>query len=156
LGKALGGRPIAALERLDREDAYYCYDSYDGKAALPVYRARLAGAQHTTFYIDAGDGRMVRAVDDTARQGRWLRTGLHDFDFGALRARPLWDVVVLLLLAGGCRDLHHRRLARHQERDPRCAKPAEDRRLQETQTRAGPGVLRPAGFHRPGFCITSA
>jgi uncharacterized iron-regulated membrane protein len=99
LGKALGGRPIAALERLDHEDAYY-YDSYDGKAALPVFRARLADAQHTTFYVDASSGRMVRAVDNTARQSRWLRTGLHDFDFGALRARPLWDIVVLLMLAG--------------------------------------------------------
>ena len=42
----------------------------------------------------------MRAVDNAGRQSRWLRKGLHDFDFGFLRARPLWDIVVILLLAG--------------------------------------------------------
>ena len=96
----LPGPKLASLERLDREDAYY-YSGFERKAVFPVYRARLADAQATTFYIDAEAGRLVEALDNTERQSRWLRTGLHDIDFFAgLRARPVWDVVVLVLLAG--------------------------------------------------------
>ncbi len=98
--KVVARSPIAAFERLDREDAYY-YSGYDGAAAFPVYRARLADAQATTFYLDGQTGRMVRAVDSTGRQSRWLRYGLHDLDFGPLlRSRPLWDIVMWVLLAG--------------------------------------------------------
>ena len=100
---ALGGLPgrrLAGLERLDREDAYY-YSGYDRKAVFPVYRARFDDPQATTFYLDGRSGRLVYALDNVQRQSRWLRTGLHDFDFFAgLRARPVWDVVVLALLAG--------------------------------------------------------
>jgi hypothetical protein len=102
---AMGGPPIARLTRLDRPDAYY-YDSYQHPVTLPVYREQLAGPGAITFYIDARTGRIVDALDDVARQSRWLRTGLHDFDFTALlRRRPIWDIVVLLLLSGvtaGC------------------------------------------------------
>jgi hypothetical protein len=98
--KAVAKSPIAAFERIDREDAYY-YSGYDGEAALPAYRARLADAEATTFYLDGQTARMVKAVDNTGRQSRWLRYGLHDFDFGPLlRSRPLWDVVMWTLLAG--------------------------------------------------------
>ena len=95
----IGAAPVASLARLDREDAYY-YSGYDFKAVFPVYRARLADAQDSTFYMDAASGRMVQAVDRTARESRWLRTGLHDFDFAWMRRRPVWDLIVLLLLAG--------------------------------------------------------
>ena len=37
--------------------------------------------------------------DGNGRQSRWLRDGLHTFDFPILRTRPLWDIVVLPLLA---------------------------------------------------------
>lgn len=96
----LKGRKLATLERLDHEDAYY-YSGFERKAEFPVYRARFQDAQKTTFYLDGHTGRLIRALDDTQRQARWLRTGLHDFDFFAgLRARPIWDVVVWVLLAG--------------------------------------------------------
>jgi hypothetical protein len=98
--QGLPGRKLAALDRLDQEDAYY-YSGFDRKAEFPVYRARLDDAQATTFYLDGRTGRLVEAVDNTQRQSRWLRTGLHDFDFFAgLRARPVWDLVVIVLLAG--------------------------------------------------------
>ena len=96
----LPGRKLAGLDRLDHEDAYY-YSGFERKAAFPVYRARFADAEATTFYLDGRTGRLVEALDNTQRQSRWLRTGLHDFDFFAgLRARPVWDLVVLVLLAG--------------------------------------------------------
>ena len=96
---AAHGPALAQLTRLDHEDAYY-YSGYDGPAVLPVYRARLADREATTLYIDAGSGQVVQAIDGTARASRWLRTGLHDWDFDGLRRRPVWDLVVLTLLAG--------------------------------------------------------
>jgi hypothetical protein len=95
----MGGPPVLRFTRLEHEDAYY-YSGYDRAVALPVYRADLADARGSTFYIDAATGRMAAAIDDTARQSRWLRTGLHDLDFAWLRRRPVWDAVMLLLLAG--------------------------------------------------------
>ena len=96
----LHGAPLAALTRLDHEDAYY-YSGYQHPVTLPVYRARLADATATTYYLDAATGRLVDALDATAKESRWLRTGLHDIDFTrTLRQRPLWDIAVLLLLAG--------------------------------------------------------
>jgi uncharacterized iron-regulated membrane protein len=96
----LGGPPLAALTRLDHEDAYY-YSGYQHPVNFPVYRVQLANAMATTYYLDAVTGRLVDALDDTARESRWLRTGLHDIDFTqTLRQRPLWDIAVLVLLAG--------------------------------------------------------
>jgi hypothetical protein len=98
--RGLPGRTLAGVDRLDHEDAYY-YSGFDRQARFPVYRARFDDAQATTLYLDGRTGRLVLALDDTQRQSRWLRTGLHDFDFfAALRARPVWDLVVLALLAG--------------------------------------------------------
>src|SRR6185503_5354865 len=91
---------LAGLDRLDQEDAYF-YSGFDRKVEFPVYRARFEDRQATTFYLDGHTGRLLEALDDTQRQSRWLRTGLHDFDFFAgLRARPVWDLVVILLLSG--------------------------------------------------------
>ena len=98
--RGLSGRKLVALDRLDHEDAYY-YSGFEQKASFPVYRARFADPETTTFYLDGRTGRLAEALDNTQRQSRWLRTGLHDFDFFAgLRARPVWDLVVLVLLAG--------------------------------------------------------
>jgi hypothetical protein len=92
--------PVASLVQLNAPDSYY-YAGYQRTAAFPVYRVTLRDAAGTTLYLDPLNGRLLDATDTTARQGRWLRTGLHDIDFTAtLRQRPLWDVVVLLLLSG--------------------------------------------------------
>lgn len=96
--KAGEGPAIAAFERIDREDAYY-YGHHD-PVKLPAYRAVLADPAGTTIYLDADTGTPVRVVDDAGRASRWLRTGLHDFDFPGLRTRPVWNIVVGLLLAG--------------------------------------------------------
>ena len=97
---AVPGRKLAGVDRLDHEDAYY-YSGFERKAEFPVYRARFDDPQATTLYLDGRSGRLVEALDNTQRESRWLRTGLHDVDFSAgLRTRPVWDLVVLLLLAG--------------------------------------------------------
>ncbi len=95
----LSGAPLADLTLLRRADAYY-YAGYEHPAPLPVWRARTPSGQGKAYYLDATTGQMVLALDSTARASRWIRTGLHDLDFPGIRARPVWDVIVLVLLAG--------------------------------------------------------
>jgi len=91
------GPPIASLDLLRGEDAYY----YGHKAPirLPVWRAILADRQGTRLYIDPRTGGLIHALDTEARSFRWLMRGLHSFDFPVLRIRPVWDFVVIPLLA---------------------------------------------------------
>ncbi len=95
------GPPLdgATLELLEREDAYY-YSRHHNIVTLPVWRATTAEDDPRTIYLNAASGRVVRALDGPARAERWLRSGLHSLDFPGLRARPLWDIVVLVLLGG--------------------------------------------------------
>ena len=48
---------------------------------------------------------------------RWFEAGLHSLDFAFMRGRPVWDIVVLLLLA---RRGAPSRPGRHRGRGPRC------------------------------------
>jgi hypothetical protein len=85
------------LTLLRDEDAYYY--SHKEKQELPVWRAVLNDAQRTRIYISPTTGEW-RIIDGDARVMRWLERGLHGIDFPALRARPLWDIVIILLLLG--------------------------------------------------------
>jgi len=78
-------------------DAYYY--AHKAEVELPVYRAILKDAQATRVYISPSTG-AFRAIDREDRQARWFQRGLHGLDFAGLRQRPLWDIVILLLLAG--------------------------------------------------------
>jgi hypothetical protein len=100
VGRALSWltKPPMAFEEITREDAYYY--GHHGKVSLPAYRAILSDADQTRLYIDATTGAILRVVGADERQWRWLQSGLHDLDFPGLRARPVWDVVVLFLLIG--------------------------------------------------------
>jgi hypothetical protein len=102
LEAALRGRggALADVEVMlqDREDAYYY--GHKTPALLPVLRADLGDAGRTALYIDPATGDVLRLVDDVSRQSRWLETGLHSFDLPGLRWRPVWDIAVMLLLAG--------------------------------------------------------
>ena len=98
-GLATAGARAEGLELINRPDAYY-YSGYDGPAPLPVWKAALTGPGGRVAYLDPISGQVRTVVDGTARASRWIRTGLHDFDFPVLSARPLWDFVVLILLAG--------------------------------------------------------
>ena len=70
--------------------------------ALPVYRVVLSDAEHTRYYIDPASGALVARIDGARRGYRWLFEGLHRIDFAPwLRARPVWDVLVIALLLGG-------------------------------------------------------
>jgi hypothetical protein len=91
------GPAVASLEKLDAEDAYYYTHKFPMK--LPVWRAVLADAEGTRLYIDPASGSLIRAFDSNGRAFRWLQDGLHSLDFPVLRTRPLWDIIVLPLLA---------------------------------------------------------
>lgn len=94
------GVPIRDVTWLDRYDAYY-YDR-DGELPLPVVRVRYDDPQQTWLYVDAVRGTPLRKEERLTRLNRWLYHGLHSFDFPFLYyRRPLWDLVLILLSAGG-------------------------------------------------------
>ncbi len=95
---ALGWAPgIASLDLLRSEDAYYY--AHKEAARLPVWRAILADGERTRLYLDPQTGRLLRAYDSNGRIYRWAMHGLHSLDLPGLRSRPLWDLVVVPLLA---------------------------------------------------------
>lgn len=90
--------PVRDLILLQKEDNYYY--GQDSAPLLPVFRLTFADAGRTSLYIDPKTARVMRAVDTGARQRRWAETSLHDLDFAWIRKKPIWDMVVLALLAG--------------------------------------------------------
>ena len=97
VGALLGG---GAPQIMAGEDAFY-FDHHSDHITLPVYRLLLPDAEHTRYYLDPVSGEILRKVDSGARGYRWLHQGLHRLDFtSTLRARPLWDAMMILLLTG--------------------------------------------------------
>jgi len=89
--------PVREFTLLQEEDSYYY--GHKRNADLPVWRVLMDDADATRLYINKDTG-ALRAVGSTGRWSRWIRTGLHDLDFPVLRIRPVWYIVVSLLLAG--------------------------------------------------------
>jgi hypothetical protein len=115
---AMPGAAVADLEWLSAYDAYY-YDR-DAAQPLPVLRVRFADPVETWLYADPARGVILRREERLTRLNRWLYHGLHSLDFPWLyNRRPLWDVVVIVLSAGGLvvsvtsTPAAWRRLARH-------------------------------------------
>ena len=68
---------------------------------LPAYRVIVNDDQPTRYYIDPISGALLKKVDGAGRGYRWLHEGLHRWDFtSTLRARPLWDFLMLGLMVG--------------------------------------------------------
>jgi hypothetical protein len=94
--------PVLSVDMLRQEDSYY----YSGRGGdrgeavdLPVHRVLLDDAEGTRLYVDKDSG-AVRILTASGRLSRWIRTGLHDLDFAVLRRGLVWDIVVIVLLAG--------------------------------------------------------
>lgn len=85
------------LEELAAEDDFY----YGHKQAvdLPVYRVTLPDPETTRLYFNAKSGELAHLADGTSQRYRWFESGLHSLDFSFMRARPIWDIVTLILLA---------------------------------------------------------
>lgn len=87
--------------QLDRYDAYYD-DRRHRLLPLPVLRVRFDDPAATWLYLSPSLGRIVHREQRQSRIDRWLYRGLHRLDFpGFYQRRPLWDVVVVVLLLGG-------------------------------------------------------
>jgi hypothetical protein len=93
------GPGLASLIQLNREDSYFF--GVRQPVRLPVWRAILRDRDRTRLYIDQTSAVLLRQVNAGDRRYRWWHEGLHRLDFNTgLRRRPLWDVVLLLLLVG--------------------------------------------------------
>jgi hypothetical protein len=98
--RAMPGVPVSDATWLTSYDAYY-YDR-GGRAPLPVLRVRYADPQRTWLYLNPRRGVVARREVRLTRLNRWLYHGLHSLDFPFLYwKRPLWDIVVIVLSAGG-------------------------------------------------------
>jgi hypothetical protein len=94
------GAPIDGMQWMDDYDAYY-YDR-SRRRPLPVLRVRYGDPQRTWLYFDPRHGTIARKEERLSRLNRWLYHGFHSFDFPFLYdRRPLWDIVVIALSAGG-------------------------------------------------------
>lgn len=96
-GRARDGTAFAGLLR--EPDAYYY--AHKDEIVLPVWRVIYQDEDETRFYFDPQTGELVAFADAPSRAFRWWHLALHRFDFAeALRARPVWDIVVLPLMLG--------------------------------------------------------
>jgi hypothetical protein len=99
--RVVPGTRVARLEKLTSYDAYY-YARPHREMHLPVWRVEFDDRRHSTLYIDAVSGEPTGFVDDEFRRWRWTRDGLHSIDFPGINGRrPLWDLIILILLLGG-------------------------------------------------------
>ena len=85
------------LEVLDTEDDFYY--GHKRQVKFPVYRLSLNDPEATKAYFDFNTGELRQLADGTSQRYRWFEAGLHSLDFAFMRSRPVWDIVVLLLLA---------------------------------------------------------
>jgi hypothetical protein len=100
LKQELPDESIVASDVLTDYDSYYY--SRGRQKPLPVLRVKFADAAQTWFYVDTEMGQVLAAIPRLARVERWLYNGLHSLDFSFwYDKRPLWDIGMLVLLAGG-------------------------------------------------------
>ena len=85
---------------IHQEDHYY-YSKHNDNV-LPVLRVQYKDAVNTWYYADPSTGAILLKNTSSARTSRWLYHGLHSLDFFNLQHyRPVWDVLVIVLLTGG-------------------------------------------------------
>ena len=69
---------------------------------LPIWRVRYDDPNQTWLHIDPATGQVLNELDSYQRTERWLFALLHSWDWlPLLQNRPLWDIFMLVLAAGG-------------------------------------------------------
>ena len=92
--------PILESELLTTYDSYYY--ARDPKPPLPVLRVKVDDPDAAWFYIDPRMSQPVARFSRRERIERWIYHGFHSLDFAFwYDRRPLWDIGVIALLAGG-------------------------------------------------------
>ncbi len=100
LGSAIAAAHVTESEMLDGYDDYYY--SRGNQLPLPVLRIKFDDPVQSWVYVDPGRGRLLSVIHKWSRLERWLYSGLHSLDFAFwYHKRPLWDIVMLVLLSGG-------------------------------------------------------
>jgi hypothetical protein len=90
---------VVEVEKLFSYDDYYY--SRDKTLPLPVYKYIISDLDKTVLYVDPLGVEVLKKMGQRNRFERWIYNGLHSFDFEIIRnKRPLWDVVVIILLIG--------------------------------------------------------
>lgn len=92
-----------------RQDDFYYYSRTEHTMTggrkphpLPIWRARYDDPNQTWLHIDPATGQVLSELDTYRRTERWLFALLHSWDWlPLLQNRPLWDIVMLVLAAGG-------------------------------------------------------
>jgi len=83
----------------DYDDYYY---SRNNQLPLPVLRIKFNDPAQSWIYVDPHKSELLSLIHRNSRIERWLYSGLHSLDFAFwYHQRPLWDLGVLILLAGG-------------------------------------------------------
>lgn len=106
-GARLVKADIAKKSVMTSYDAYYfprephtLFGNVDKR--LPVLRIEFADANSTWVHIDPYTGAALGKIDFQRRMSRWFFSFLHSWDLPAfLDARPLWDLFMIALNAGG-------------------------------------------------------
>jgi hypothetical protein len=94
------GYHLLSADILTEYDDYYY--SKKGEKRLPVLRVKVDNAEQSWYYVDLKTGQLVLKHEKGSRLERWLYHGLHSLDFRfILYNRPLWDIVVWVLMLGG-------------------------------------------------------
>jgi hypothetical protein len=110
IGNAVAPARLTEVRNVTEYEDYYL-DRGD-KLPLPVLFAQVTGAgpysvktkgeNSAGYYIDPHTLKVVGRRNTRGWFNRWLYHGLHSLDFPLLyNYRPAWDILVLLLLAGG-------------------------------------------------------
>ena len=95
-----GGEHVAAIRLMENYDAFY--RDRTGARPLPVISIRMNDALASRYYVDPKTATLIETYSEREWVKRWLINGLHSLDFPWLyNRRPLWDIVVIALMAGG-------------------------------------------------------
>ena len=92
-----------------RQDDFYYYSRAEHTMGggrkphpLPIWRVRYDDPNQTWLHIDPATGQVLNELDSYQRTERWLFALLHSWDWlPLLQNRPLWDIFMLVLAAGG-------------------------------------------------------
>ncbi len=91
---------VMLVQKLEKNDPY----SQLRSSALPQNTLRLIldDPVETWVHIDMESGMVLSVMDQSRRLYRWMFNGLHSLDIpGLVENRPLWDIVMLVLLSVG-------------------------------------------------------
>jgi hypothetical protein len=87
------------LQGLNDLDLANCCVLPDDFSDISVYRIHYEDGKR--LYLNGVSGQLSFAADSDRQWSRWLLLGLHRGDLsGLIRSRPLWDLMLLPLLAG--------------------------------------------------------